>query len=99
MFHGWTLLLSVVALTSGSPLSAQCSDTTTASDVVEGQDLSGQTHVLTGGDGGIGYHTALALASKNATVVLGLRGKTGKYAAAVENITRITGNRKVFVVI
>jgi NAD(P)-dependent dehydrogenase (short-subunit alcohol dehydrogenase family) len=92
------LLLGVAALANASPMDIQCTDDTTANDVVKSRDLSGQTHVITGGDSGIGYYTALALASKNATVVLGLRGKTGKYATAVDNITRITGNHKVFIV-
>jgi len=88
---GLLLTLSVSAF--------HCPNTTTAAQIVAGRDLTGQTHVVTGGDSGIGYATAMALASKNATVVLGCRGTEGKYAQAVENITRATGNSKVFIIL
>lgn len=75
-----------------------CSDTTKASDIVHERDLTAQVYVITGGDSGIGYETAVALASKNATVVLGLRGTTGKYDIALSNIKKRSGNSKVFIV-
>jgi NAD(P)-dependent dehydrogenase (short-subunit alcohol dehydrogenase family) len=74
-----------------------CTDETTALDVLEGKDLSGQTHVITGGDSGIGYATALALASKNATVLLGCRDVEGKGRKAVETIINSTGNSRITV--
>lgn len=74
-----------------------CSGTQTVWDAVEGRDLSGQTHVLTGGDGGMGYETLLALASKNASVVLACRSPSTCRAAA-ENITRLTSNPRVSVI-
>lgn len=76
----------------------QCSNTTTAMDVLADRDLTGETHVITGGDSGIGYATAMALAAKNATVILGCRATDGKYAQAIQNITQATGNSKVFIV-
>jgi len=78
---------------------AACSDTTTAQDVLADRDLTGQVHVITGGDSGIGFAAAKALAAKNATVVLGCRGTTGKYAEAVANISKATGNSKVSVLV
>lgn len=83
------LPLTVVSIT--------CTDATTASEVLKDSDLTGQTYVITGGDSGIGYATATALASKNATIVLGCRDPTGKGRAAVDNITRATGNPHVSV--
>lgn len=87
-----------VLLCSVNVAGFHCPNTTTAIEILAGQDLSGQTYVITGGDSGIGYATAMALAAKNATVVLGCRGTDGKYARAVENITRATQNSKVYIV-
>ena len=78
---------------------AACSHTATAQDVLLDRDLTNQVHVITGGDSGIGFAAAKALAAKNATVVLGCRGTTGKYAEAVETITKATGNSKVSVLV
>jgi len=75
-----------------------CSGTQTWKDIIEGRDLTGQTHVITGGDIGIGYYTALALASANAEVVMACRDSakpSGKCQTAVANITNITGNQRV----
>jgi len=76
---------------------ATCTDETTALDVLKDKDLTGQTHVITGGDSGIGYATALALAAKNATVLLGCRDPEGKGRKAVESIINSTGNPRVTV--
>lgn len=75
----------------------KCAGKTTAMDVIKGHDLSGRVIAITGGDSGIGYQTALALASANASVVLMPHNKV-KGAAAAENITRITSNSKVTLV-
>ena len=45
----------------------------TTGDVLRGVDLSGQTALVTGGNAGIGYETARALASAGAAVVIGAR--------------------------
>jgi len=62
-----------------------------------GVDLSGQTHVITGGDSGMGYETALALASAKARVILACRSHT-KCPAAAASITQSTGNKDVVVI-
>ncbi len=75
-----------------------CSGTETWRDTIKDRDLTGQTHVITGGDTGIGYYQALALASANAQVVMACRDSakpTGKCQTAVANITAITGNQRV----
>jgi hypothetical protein len=47
-----------------------CDLKTTAIDVVHGRDLSSSVIVITGGNTGIGYESALALASAGARVIL-----------------------------
>jgi len=64
-------------------------------DIVRGRSLDGQVHVVTGGDDGLGYQTALALAAANATVVLGCRDAEGKGADAARRIETATGNSRV----
>jgi NAD(P)-dependent dehydrogenase (short-subunit alcohol dehydrogenase family) len=71
-----------------------CSGTETALDMVNGLDLSGKTYVITGGDAGLGYETALALASAKAKVILACRSHT-KCPAAVAKIMQSTGNKDV----
>jgi NAD(P)-dependent dehydrogenase (short-subunit alcohol dehydrogenase family) len=88
----------LTALQASLALGMDCSGTETWRDAVAGRNLTGQTHVITGGDSGLGYFTALALASANAEVVMACRDSakpTGKCQSAVTNITRITGNQRV----
>lgn len=59
---------------------------TTADEVLDGTDLTGQTMIVTGASGGIGLETARALAAHGATVVLAARDEA-KLTAAVETIT------------
>jgi len=66
----------------------------TTGDVLRGVDLAGKTALVTGGNAGIGYETARALASAGATVVVGARrDAAGRDAAA--RITESTGNPQV----
>ena len=54
-----------------------------APEVVHGMDLTGQTHIVTGGDGGLGKATVEALAGAGAHVVLAShRSDKGKQMAA-----------------
>jgi WW domain-containing oxidoreductase len=55
----------------------------TADAVLEGIDLAGRVFLVTGGDSGIGFETARALAARGARTYLGcLRRETGDAAAA-----------------
>ena len=60
----------------------------------EKPDLTGVTVVITGANKGVGYETALLLARLHATVILACRD-TGRGAAAVERIQRLTNNPNV----
>mmetsp|Transcript_43771 Transcript_43771/g.81695 ORF Transcript_43771/g.81695 Transcript_43771/m.81695 type:complete len:357 (-) Transcript_43771:93-1163(-) len=80
------LLLNLATSLFGWP----CPGNTTADQVLEGQNYSGKLVVVTGGDSGLGYATALSFARHGAKVVLGNRNQThGQLAAA--NISKITG--------
>eukprot|EP00040_Diaphanoeca_grandis_P039988 m.260873 g.260873 ORF g.260873 m.260873 type:complete len:357 (-) comp40805_c0_seq1:231-1301(-) len=85
-----TFFLSMISIAHG--WSGSCNGST-ATQVVAGVDLTGQTHVLTGGDSGLGFETAMALSSANATIFILSYDAKGKGAAAAANISKITGNR------
>jgi NAD(P)-dependent dehydrogenase (short-subunit alcohol dehydrogenase family) len=70
------------------------SRTSTASEVIDGVDLSGKTAIVTGAGSGIGTETARALASAGAEVVLAVRRPqaAGHIAAGIAGST---GNAKV----
>jgi NAD(P)-dependent dehydrogenase (short-subunit alcohol dehydrogenase family) len=67
---------------------------TTASEVVEGIDLSGKSAVVTGASGGLGAETARALASRGARVTLTARD-VGKASKVADEIKASTGNASV----
>ena len=68
----------------------------TATDVIEGVDLSGKTAIVTGASSGIGVETARALAAAGASVTLAVRDtSTGDRVAA--EIRDSTGNANVTV--
>lgn len=58
--------------------------TLTAADIVAGVDLTGKTAVVTGGNTGIGFETARALASAGARVIITSRSRKDADAAASE---------------
>jgi NAD(P)-dependent dehydrogenase (short-subunit alcohol dehydrogenase family) len=69
---------------------------TSAADVVEGIDLSGQRVIVTGGASGIGVETARALAAAGAEVTLAVRNlDAGERTAS--DIVATTGNTHVLV--
>lgn len=57
-------------------------------------DLTGKTVIVTGGNAGIGRVTAMLLAKRNATVIIGCRNEADGLEA-VKEIQRATGNQKV----
>jgi len=68
----------------------------TALDVVAGVDLLGREAIVTGGIGGIGYETALALASAGARVVIAGRDRDRGEAAATALTAAARGGPVVF---
>jgi NAD(P)-dependent dehydrogenase (short-subunit alcohol dehydrogenase family) len=72
------------------------SRTSTASEVIDGVDLSGKTAIVTGAGSGIGIETARALASAGADVTLAVR-RPGAAEEIAAGITRETGNAAVSV--
>jgi len=67
---------------------------TTASEAIEGLDLSGLSSIVTGASGGLGAESARALAEGGAQVTLAARD-TAKAEAAAEEIRKSTGNARV----
>jgi NAD(P)-dependent dehydrogenase (short-subunit alcohol dehydrogenase family) len=72
------------------------SRTSTASQVIEGTDLSDRTAIVTGAGSGIGIETARALASAGAAVTLAVRRRPAAEEVAA-GIIRDTGNAAVSV--
>jgi NAD(P)-dependent dehydrogenase (short-subunit alcohol dehydrogenase family) len=72
------------------------SATSTAAEVLDGVDLSGQRIVVTGGASGIGVETARALAAAGAEVTLAVRNTDAGEQVAAE-ITEHTGSKQVLV--
>jgi NAD(P)-dependent dehydrogenase (short-subunit alcohol dehydrogenase family) len=68
----------------------------TATEVVEGVDLSGKRAIVTGAASGIGIETARALAGAGAAVTLAVR-KTGDGETVASQIRSTTGNDEVTV--
>jgi NAD(P)-dependent dehydrogenase (short-subunit alcohol dehydrogenase family) len=68
----------------------------TATEVVEGVDLSGKRAIVTGAASGIGVETARALAGAGAAVTLAVR-KTGDGETVASEIRSTTGNDEVTV--
>jgi NAD(P)-dependent dehydrogenase (short-subunit alcohol dehydrogenase family) len=68
----------------------------TAAEVIDGVDLSGQRAIVTGASSGLGVETARALASAGAEVTLAVRDADAGHRAARE-ITAATGSDQVSV--
>lgn len=64
---------------------------TTASEVLDGVDLTGQAAIITGGAAGIGFEAARALASAGASVTLAVR-RPDAAKAVVDGLRHSTGN-------
>lgn len=85
-------LSALLAVHLGSSSSLVCPGGTTADEVLAGQDLTGKVAIVTGGDNGLGYATAFALAKRGSTIVIGNRNQTHGQEAAQE-IAVATGVR------
>jgi NAD(P)-dependent dehydrogenase (short-subunit alcohol dehydrogenase family) len=83
-------------MTSDERLLTPFNAESTAAEVIEGIDLSGQRVIVTGGASGIGVETARALASAGAEVTLAVRNLDAGAATAAD-ITKSTGNPAVLV--
>lgn len=66
----------------------------TAAQVIDGHDLHGRNAVVTGGTGGLGLETALALASSGARVLITGR-EQAKGEATVRRLRELTGNPEI----
>lgn len=82
------------AAVSASPSPDACLATGGAQEIAAGHDMTGKTVFLTGGDSGIGYNAALALAGVNASIIIANHNAATGHAAAA-NISRLTGNPRV----
>lgn len=72
-----------------------CSGKATADDVLAGiTGWNGTVAIVTGGDSGLGYSIAMALAKKNVAVVLASHNQS-KTEAAASKIKKATGNSQV----
>jgi NAD(P)-dependent dehydrogenase (short-subunit alcohol dehydrogenase family) len=66
----------------------------TAAEVIDGIDLTGQRAIVTGGASGIGIETARALATAGASVILAVR-RPDAGALVAEALQESTGNRAI----
>lgn len=69
---------------------------TTADDVLEDVDLSGQTMIVTGGAGGIGLETTRSLAAAGASVTIAAR-RPREAEQAAQELRKSTGNQAIHV--
>ena len=74
--------------TQQQPIQSGFGETTTASEVIQGIDLSGKIALVTGGHSGIGLDTTKALAAAGARVIVGARDmeKAKQSLSGVENV-------------
>ena len=70
------------------PIYSGFGETTTASEVISGRDLTGKVVVITGGHSGIGLETTKGLSGVGASIVIGARHLT-KAREAVSEIKNV----------
>src|ERR1700686_948326 len=68
----------------------------TASEIIEGINLTGKRAIVTGGASGIGIETARALAGAGASVTLAVRRPDAAEPVAIE-LRRSTGNHAIVI--
>lgn len=69
-----------------------CPSKTTADDILQGQNLSGKLALVTGGDSGLGFSIALAMAKRGAEVVIANHNATSGGIAA-KNLSKLSGSK------
>ncbi len=84
------------AMTGHAPITTPFTAESTAAEVIEGIDLTGQRAIVTGGASGIGIETARALAGAGAEVTLAVRNLAAGERTA-DDIIAATGNKQVLV--
>eukprot|EP00039_Didymoeca_costata_P009657 m.128390 g.128390 ORF g.128390 m.128390 type:complete len:314 (-) comp14559_c0_seq28:412-1353(-) len=92
------LLLVVCCFSLQTVEGTKCTANTTAMDIVKGMNLANKVYVITGGDSGLGYANAMALASVQARIIILSYDVDGSGAAAAANITNATGNTDISLV-
>jgi NAD(P)-dependent dehydrogenase (short-subunit alcohol dehydrogenase family) len=90
--------LLVTLLLVSPAFGAKCAGYTTASDVAKGHDMSGKVVLITGGDSGIGFEAAKAIAGTNGTVVIASLSPKTSGAQAKKYIYGNTSNDKVDII-
>lgn len=88
------LVLNTRVMTSTTRIQTPFGFDSTAAEVIEGIDLSGQHAIVTGASSGIGVETARALASAGAAVTLAVRNTDAGERTATQ-ISDATGNDAV----
>lgn len=79
-----------------TPITTPFNSESTAADVIDGVDLSGNSAIVTGAASGIGVETARALAAAGAAVTLAVRDVTAGQRVAAD-LRRSTGNDAITV--
>lgn len=69
-----------------------CPSKTTADDILQGPNLSGKLALVTGGDSGLGFSIALAMAKRGAEVVIANHNATSGDIAA-KNLSELSGSK------
>src|ERR1700688_5140684 len=77
-----------------SPITTPFSFHSTATEIIEGINLSGKRAIVTGGASGIGIETARALAGAGASVTLAVRRPEAAEAVGAE-LRQSTGNDSI----
>lgn len=86
----FVIALYSVCVDLASSSKAICPGNTTSDDILDGIDLKGKIAVVTGGDSGLGFATAMGFAKRGATVIIATHNYSKGVKAASE-IARETG--------
>jgi NAD(P)-dependent dehydrogenase (short-subunit alcohol dehydrogenase family) len=90
--------LLLFCLLAAPSFGAKCAGYTTAADEAKGKDMTNKVVFITGGDSGIGFEAAKAIASTNSTVIIASLFPDTIGKQAMEFIVGNTSNHKVEVI-